>query len=222
MPTLIKNGKNYSGTSVSLTQAEYDALTETQKNDGTVYFITDSNAVLDASDVSVGSGTVEDSIGSIAVIETSPATSSHAVGTYLVYNGKLYKITSAISANEQLVVGTNIVATTVGNELDLQTPTVTNSGRFSTTNIIAYKIGKVLIIGGYFSNTSAANGNVATINNCYPISGSENLSVACQCDDSSVDFVTFENSGNNLIVKIAKTLTANKYIRFQCALPCTQ
>lgn len=152
MPTLIKNGKNYSGTSVSLTQTEYDALTETQKNDGTVYFITDSDAVLDASDVSVGSGTVEDSIGSIAVIETSPATSAHAVGTYLVYNGKLYKVTSAISANEQLVVGTNIVATTVGDELGSGiTPSITalNSNISDFTNNSFIKNG-VLCIRAYF------------------------------------------------------------------------
>jgi hypothetical protein len=152
MPTLIKNGKNYSGTSVSLTQAEYDALTETQKNDGTVYFITDSNAVLDASDVSVGSGTVEDSIGSIAVIETSPATSAHAVGTYLVYNGKLYKVTSAISANEQLVVGTNISATTVGDELK------TVSATYGNGNIIAYRTGNVVFLRFAYQSTAFSKG----------------------------------------------------------------
>lgn len=156
MPTLIKNGKNYSGTSVSLTQAEYDALTETQKNDGTVYFITDSDAVLDASDVAVGSGTVEDSIGSIAVIETSPATSAHAVGTYLVYNGKLYKVTSAISANEQLVVGTNIVATTVGDEIKIST--LSSSG--SITGVTAWADATVhsvnLSAGAYIVNWGVA------------------------------------------------------------------
>lgn len=163
MPTLIKNGKNYSGTSVSLTQAEYDALTETQKNDGTVYFITDSDAVLDASDVSVGSGTVEDSIGSIAVIETSPATSSHAVGTYLVYNGKLYKVTSAISANEQLVVGTNISATTVGDEMSVTSTSYANGG------VVAYRTGHIVSIKINIADVDYADGwnNLATIDSQY-------------------------------------------------------
>lgn len=117
MPTLFKNGKNYSGTSVSLTQAEYDALSETQKNDGTVYFITDSDAVLDASDIALGSGTVEDLAGSIATIETSPATANHSEGEYIVYNGQLYMVTAAITAGQSLTVGTNISATSVGSEV---------------------------------------------------------------------------------------------------------
>lgn len=76
-----------------------------------------TNSSGQAVDSNLATDTVQNAIGSIAVIETSPATSAHAVGTYLVYNGKLYKVTSAISANEQLVVGTNIVATTVGDEI---------------------------------------------------------------------------------------------------------
>lgn len=116
MPTLFKNGKNYSGTSVSLTQAEYDALTETQKNDGTVYFITDSDAVLDASDVALGSGTVETLAGSIATIEKSPATANHSVGEYIVYNGQLYKVTTAITAGTTLTG--KISAVSVGDEIN--------------------------------------------------------------------------------------------------------
>lgn len=116
MPTLFKNGKNYSGTSVSLTQAEYDALSATEKNNGTMYFITDSDAVLSASDVALGSGTVEDLAGSIATIETSPATANHSVGEYIVYNGQLYKVTSAITAGTTLTG--KISATTVDTELN--------------------------------------------------------------------------------------------------------
>ena len=46
--------------------------------------------------------------GNLAPIEVSPAITNHAVGTQLVYNGILYKVTSAISTNDNLVVGTNI------------------------------------------------------------------------------------------------------------------
>ena len=117
MPYQIKNGKVYGSNAVSLTQAQYDALSTAEKNNGTVYYIYDSDAVLDASEVSLGSGTVEDLAGSVAVIETSPATATHAVGSYLVYNGQLYKVTSAIRAGETLTPGTNISVVSVGGEL---------------------------------------------------------------------------------------------------------
>lgn len=56
-------------------------------------------------------------IGSLAMIESSPATANHSVGSYLVYDGVLYKVRSAIAAGETLVPGTNITATTAGAEL---------------------------------------------------------------------------------------------------------
>ena len=121
MPYQIKNGIVYGSNAVSLTQAQYDALSTAEKNNGTVYYIYDSEAVLDASDVSLGSGTVEDLAGSVAVIETSPATATHAVGDYIVWNGKLYEVTTAIAVGETLTVGTNISATTVGEELSTLT-----------------------------------------------------------------------------------------------------
>lgn len=57
-------------------------------------------------------------IGNIATIESSPATQAHSVGEYIVYNSQLYKVISAISANDNLIVDTNIEATSVGNELN--------------------------------------------------------------------------------------------------------
>ncbi len=44
MPVLVKNGKIYGDHSVTLTQAQYDALSTTEKNNGTVYYITDGTA----------------------------------------------------------------------------------------------------------------------------------------------------------------------------------
>ena len=56
-------------------------------------------------------------IGSVATVETSPATASHAVGTYIIWNNQMYEVTSAISVGETLVVGSNISATDVGSEI---------------------------------------------------------------------------------------------------------
>ena len=55
--------------------------------------------------------------GDIATIETSPTQSSHAAGEFLLYEGRLYKVTSAISAGGSLILGTNVSAANIGNEL---------------------------------------------------------------------------------------------------------
>lgn len=60
---------------------------------------------------------VETLTGSVATIEESPATANHAVGDFIVYNGQLYSVISAITAGNALVVGTNISATSAGAEL---------------------------------------------------------------------------------------------------------
>ena len=52
MPYIVKNGIPYAGNAVTVTQAQYDALSEAEKKNGTVYYIYDSDALLDASDVS--------------------------------------------------------------------------------------------------------------------------------------------------------------------------
>lgn len=56
-------------------------------------------------------------IGNIATIESSPASANHAVGEFIVYNGQMYSVISAITAGNALVVGTNISATSAGDEL---------------------------------------------------------------------------------------------------------
>ena len=45
------------------------------------------------------------------------ASKAYSVGDFLVKNGVLYKVTNAISKDDALTVGTNIVQTTVGSEL---------------------------------------------------------------------------------------------------------
>lgn len=46
--------------------------------------------------------------GNLATIEVSPSQHNWTVGSQIVYNGILYKVTSAISTDDNLVVGTNI------------------------------------------------------------------------------------------------------------------
>jgi hypothetical protein len=55
--------------------------------------------------------------GSLAMVETSPATANHAVEDLIVYNNQLYKVTVAIASGEAIVVGTNVQSTTIADEL---------------------------------------------------------------------------------------------------------
>ena len=59
MPYIMKNGTAYAGNAVTLTQAQYDALSNVEKHNGTVYYIYDSDEVLSAEDVKYGNTTVD-------------------------------------------------------------------------------------------------------------------------------------------------------------------
>lgn len=56
-------------------------------------------------------------VGDIATVESSPTASSHAVGEFLLYEGRLYKVTSAISVGGSLILGTNVSAAKIGSEI---------------------------------------------------------------------------------------------------------
>ena len=96
--------------------------------------LTGTNVIsTNADDLSVryyasGKGTVEGSLvylsdkkantSTLATVEsTSTASKAYTVGSYLVYNGILYRVTAAISAGHTLTPGTNISATNAGAEL---------------------------------------------------------------------------------------------------------
>ena len=83
-------------------------------------------------------------IGSLAMIESSPATANHSAGSYLVYDGVLYKVRSAIAAGETLVPGTNITATTAGAEL-----TSLNKGLMTFTSVLSVSNRATGLRGGY-------------------------------------------------------------------------
>ena len=63
---------------------------------------------------------VEQRVGRAACFaptEGDTAAHNYAVGAYLVHNGTLYKVTSAIAVGESITPGTNCTATTVMAEL---------------------------------------------------------------------------------------------------------
>ena len=82
-------------------------------------------------------------LGDFATVETSStASKAYAIGDYLVFNGQLYKVTTAIAAEGTITPGTNVVATNVGKEINH----------------------KVLWWGSYsINNTSGSSGTLCTI-----------------------------------------------------------
>lgn len=61
---------------------------------------------------------IQNILGNMASIEQSDtASKAYSVGDYLVLNGYLYKVTTAIAINNTITPGTNVVKTTVGEEM---------------------------------------------------------------------------------------------------------
>lgn len=91
---------------VELTQAQYDALSEEAKMLDVIYLITDSP-----------DNYLDEVFGDFATVEyTDTASKAYAVGDYLVYDSKFYRVTSAIEQGDIIVPDTNVVKTTVGEE----------------------------------------------------------------------------------------------------------
>lgn len=91
---------------VELTQAQYDALSEEAKMLDVIYLITDSP-----------DNYLDEVFGDFATVEyTDTASKAYAVGDYLVYDSKFYRVTSAIAQGDTIVPDTNVVKTTVGEE----------------------------------------------------------------------------------------------------------
>ena len=55
----------------------------------------------------------DEALAVIAPVENHRAQTNHAVGSYVIHDATLYKVTRAIAANEEFTVGTNVTATTV-------------------------------------------------------------------------------------------------------------
>ena len=84
---------------------------------GTLSDQTDLQNALNAK-ANVSALNAKSNTSTLATVEsTSTASQAYSVGDYLVYNGILYKVISAINSGETLTPNTNIEATTTGAEL---------------------------------------------------------------------------------------------------------
>ena len=131
---------------------------------------------LSASDVALGTGTVEDLAGSVATIELSPALNTYAIGEFLLWNGVLYKVTAHIDAGENLVVGTNISAVNVGAELtslnnglmDVTSYSLSLPSGWSSDFVVCKKVGKTVFISGLLIASTAQTVKMISFPNIIP------------------------------------------------------
>ena len=77
-------------------------------------------------------GTVD---ADLATAETSPASTAHSEGDLILYNSILYRVTAAIAQGDTLTVGTNISATSVGDEVDSLKTALTGHTSDSTIHV---------------------------------------------------------------------------------------
>lgn len=105
--------------------------------------------------------------GSVATIETSPTVAAHAVGDIILYGGKIYEVTAAISIGESLVIGTNIVATSIGDEISALNAGLTNvesetiNYNNSAAVFVVRKVGKICTAS--ISTNSSTTSQAVTI-----------------------------------------------------------
>lgn len=101
------NGGGGGSSVIELTQAQYDALSEEEKMDDIIYLIKDSP-----------DNYLDEVFGDFASVEyTNTASKAYSVGDYLIYDSKFYRVTSAIALGGTITPNTNVVQTTVGDEI---------------------------------------------------------------------------------------------------------
>lgn len=124
---------------VELTQAQYDALSEEAKMLDVIYLITDSP-----------DNYLDEVFGDFASVEyTDTASKAYAVGDYLVYDSKFYKVTSAIAQGDTIVPDTNVVKTTVADEF--------SNARSVTALSSAFNMNNMKTPGMYFAGVAASS-----------------------------------------------------------------
>lgn len=130
---------NTNGAIAQMIVAEYTATAVAVQSVTPVYKIVSAGSVLP---------------GSVATVEVSPATQNHSVGEFILYGGQLYSVTSAITAGQSLTPGTNISATSAGDELSslksgliAQTVTLSASDMNLPSGVTLYQPNYLTIIG---------------------------------------------------------------------------
>ena len=155
------------------------------------------------SDGTLLSETLDNLYGSLATIESSPTTTSHSVGEYILYEGQVYKVTSIIASGDSLVVGTNISAVNLGDQISTLNSKITGtitpaSGWTLQAGSFLRKIGHLCeayieLTGGTYP--SSGWNTVATLPDGFRPIGYFDGAYLDNANDNSVVDVKFGSSG---------------------------
>lgn len=144
---------------------------------------------------------VETLAGSLAMVESSPATTAHVIGEYIVYNGQLYKVTAAIAAGETLTPETNITLVNNGGLNDVMANFTVESANLTPNNdIVSINYALKVLKSGNLKILSL----VCSIN---PISDAVNFSNLCYIPSGFLPITKYEinavtRSKNNMTVQM--------------------
>lgn len=108
----------------------------------------------------VGAGRNKDNSNLAPIEATTTASRSYLVGDYLMLQGEFYKVISAIAIGDTLTVGTNIQATSVGDEVsDINDRISTNAISNDTRITLSYNTEYVTLVDGYLRIFCNSGGN---------------------------------------------------------------
>ena len=144
---------------------------------------------------------IDKNANNIASVEVSPAESEHSVGSQIIYNGVLYNVTSTISENDDLVVGTNIaLAPNVSTQIMYAQNAVKNNIKENgTKNIIPFP---------YNGFTTGTFTTLIVNDDC-------SISFSCDVGDSPTYYIT-KCSGNGAKLddceELCTILKGNTYV----------
>lgn len=162
----------------------------------------------------------EQSLENIAPIEGATASKNYTIGSYLVKDGGLYKVTNAIASGESIVVGTNVVATSLNDavvELNTAVATLqdsltvseytgmsrdtTNTKNTGNTWIRAFKYGQMVCVDA----SAEMNIALAAWNNAVLFTGLPNAvrgfgSFAAVDNKGVFESITYANEAGTMIL----------------------
>lgn len=135
--------------------------------------------------------------GSIAPVEESPTKTAHGAGSYILYNGQFYRVSTSIAAGETLTIGGNITATSVNSELI----TLINRVR-ADENDITTANGNISTLQSGLSNT---NGRVTALENSLSF---RTVTPTASVSQVSITFHSVRTYGKLLFFSIGFTTSA--------------
>ena len=173
----VTNGKSIVSIEKTSSVGYVDTYTITY-NDGstdtfeiTLATITVDDALSDSSTNPVENRVVTDALNTksnnsnLATVESgTTASQAYTVGDYLVYNGQLCKVTSAIAQGDTLTVGTNIEVTTSGGEFKKINSDLTELRLSVRTKTQTYPITSTSQSAGYYYQHLSVPSEIVSIN----------------------------------------------------------